>query len=167
MIYSEFVTTAVQKPVTKKLIPVEITEDIGNVPLDYIFEPDIEKLLKINDFNYSTKIIKSKITKFIHRYPSKKVAVWGAGHQALTLITLTGVYNNIKYIVDSAKFKQSKFAPGCNLKIVSPDIFKKDKIAAIIVMAAGFSDEVCATIRSFNNKISIVKLENNNLIKIA
>ena len=45
MIYSEFVTTAVQKPVTKKLIPVEITEDIGNVPLDYIFEPDIGKLL--------------------------------------------------------------------------------------------------------------------------
>ncbi len=126
-----------------------------------------KKLLKINDFNYSTKVIKSKITKFIKKYPPKKVAVWGAGHQALTLVTLTGVYKNVKYIVDSAKFKQNKFAPGCNLKIVSPDIFKQDKIAAIIVMAAGFSDEVCATIRSFNNKIPIVKLENNNLIKVA
>lgn len=45
MIYSEFITTAIQKPVKKKLIPVEISEDEEQIPLDYIFEPDIEKLL--------------------------------------------------------------------------------------------------------------------------
>ena len=45
MIYSEFITTAIQKPVKKKLIPVEISENEEQIPLDYIFEPDIEKLL--------------------------------------------------------------------------------------------------------------------------
>ena len=45
MIYSEFVTTAIQKPVKKTLIPVEISDDEEQIPLDYIFEPDIEKLL--------------------------------------------------------------------------------------------------------------------------
>ena len=45
MIYSEFITTAIQKPVKKKLIPVEISEDEEQISLDYIFEPDIEKLL--------------------------------------------------------------------------------------------------------------------------
>ena len=45
MIYSEFVTTAKQKPVKKTLIPVEISDDEEQIPLDYIFEPDIEKLL--------------------------------------------------------------------------------------------------------------------------
>ena len=45
MIYSEFITTAIQKPVKKKLIPIEIPEDEEQIPLDYIFEPDIEKLL--------------------------------------------------------------------------------------------------------------------------
>ena len=44
MIYSEFITTAIQKPVKKKLIPVEISEDEEQISLDYIFEPDIEKL---------------------------------------------------------------------------------------------------------------------------
>ena len=45
MIYSEFVTTAIQKPVKKTLIPVEISDDEEQIRLDYIFEPDIEKLL--------------------------------------------------------------------------------------------------------------------------
>ena len=43
--------------------------------------------------------------------------------------------------------------------------FRKDKIEAVIVMAAGFSNEVCKTIKSFNKKTSVVKLENNRLIK--
>ncbi|MBM32630.1 MAG: ATP synthase F1 subunit gamma [Chloroflexi bacterium] len=45
MIYSEFISTSIQKPVKKNLIPVEISEDEKEIPLDYIFEPDIEKLL--------------------------------------------------------------------------------------------------------------------------
>jgi SAM-dependent methyltransferase len=123
------------------------------------------KPIQIKDFNALNKRLKIQLSKFIKKYPSKKVAVWGAGHQALTVISLTNISKKIKYIIDSAKFKQNKFAPGLNLKIVSPNFFRKDKIEAVIVMAAGFSNEVCKIIKSFNKKTSVVKLENNRLIK--
>tara|TARA_B100002003_G_scaffold203396_1_gene196032 strand:- start:48 stop:290 length:243 start_codon:yes stop_codon:yes gene_type:complete len=68
-----------------------------------------------------------------------------------------------KYIVDSANFKQKKYAPGTNLIVVAPEVFKNDNIKAIIVLAASYTDEVCKIIKSYNLRIKIAKIHNNVL----
>ena len=85
---------------------------------------------------------------FIQSHPSGKVAVWGAGHQALAVIALTGIAPSVKYVVDSAPFKQGKFTPATHLPIVPPSALESNPVDAILVMAASYSDEVAAIIRA-------------------
>ena len=49
---------------------------------------------------------------------------------------------DIKIIIDSSIYKQNKFTPGDKLKVISPEMIKKEKIKGIIIMAAGYSDEI-------------------------
>jgi 2-polyprenyl-3-methyl-5-hydroxy-6-metoxy-1,4-benzoquinol methylase len=84
---------------------------------------------------------------FIDRFPVSSLAIWGAGHQALATIALTGIGNSIKYVVDSAPFKQGKLTPATHIPIVPPSALKSDPASAIIVMAASYSDEVLSIIR--------------------
>lgn len=84
---------------------------------------------------------------FLAQFPIGSVAVWGAGHQALAAIALAGIADRIRYVVDSAPFKQGKFTPATHLPIVAPDRLKTDPVTAIIVMAAAYSDEVAGIIR--------------------
>ena len=45
----------------------------------------------------------------------KKVAIWGASHQGFTLAATTKLGEKARYIIDSAPFKQGKFAPASHL----------------------------------------------------
>ena len=47
------------------------------------------------------------------------VAVWGASHQALTLLALARA-TNVAYVVDSAPFKQGRLTPATHLRVVAP-----------------------------------------------
>jgi SAM-dependent methyltransferase len=85
---------------------------------------------------------------FLDRFPRGRVAIWGAGHQALAVIALAGLAERIRYVVDSAPFKQGKFTPATHLPIVPPTALETDPVAAVIVMAAAYSDEVAAQIRA-------------------
>lgn len=129
----------------------------------------LKKIKKRNlKFNYKSNILKVKksFLNFINKYSkNNKIAVWGAGHQSLTLLSLVGLEKKIKYIVDSASFKQNKYAPGTNLKVVSPKEFLNDNIDAVIVIAAGYNDEICKIIKKYKKKICIAKFNNNNLQK--
>ena len=80
----------------------------------------------------------------------------GAGHQALAIISLTNLAGKIRYVVDSAPFKQGKYTPATHLSIVSPDALESDPVDAVIVMAASYSDEVARIIRQkFDRNINI------------
>ena len=64
--------------------------------------------------------------------------------------------DQIKYVVDSATFKQGKYTPATHVRIVSPDALDSDPVDAIIVMAASYSDEVARIIRQkFDRNINI------------
>jgi SAM-dependent methyltransferase len=91
--------------------------------------------------------ITDEITGFITRFPIKSVAVWGAGHQALATLALAGLGSSIRYVIDSAPFKQGKFTPATHLPIVPPSQLSDDPVQAIIIMAAGYSDEIAGIIR--------------------
>lgn len=91
--------------------------------------------------------LETEIHAYLERFPNQNVAVWGAGHQALAVLSLANLAGRIKYVVDSAPFKQGKFTPGSHIPIVPPDALRSDPVDAVLVMAASYSDEVAGIIR--------------------
>lgn len=95
-----------------------------------------------------------------------KVAVWGAGHRTLALLAISQI-DNIEFIVDSAKFKQDRFAPITHIKIVSPSVFEASGVEVAIVMVPGiYPDEVIKMIKRFGRHVNIWVLKNNTLVRI-
>ena len=125
---------------------------------DYIISAIVRKRKKtdLSDFhNYQAKL-KNEIEKYLLNFKNKKVAIWGASHQALAILSLLNLGGRIEYVIDSAKFKQGKYTPATHIPIVAPEKLSSDPVDAIIVMAAGYSDEVANIIRQkFDKKINI------------
>jgi 2-polyprenyl-3-methyl-5-hydroxy-6-metoxy-1,4-benzoquinol methylase len=67
---------------------------------------------------------------------NKKVCVWGAGHRALALMSISNL-NSISAVVDSAPFKQGRFTPLLHKKIISPKNFLESHYDAVIIMLPG------------------------------
>ena len=133
---------------------------------DYILSAVVRKRSKldISDFNGYQAQLNNEIQKYIARFKDKRVAIWGAGHQAFAVISLTNLSNKIKFVVDSAVFKQGKYTPATHIPIVSPDTLKTDPVDAVIVMAASYSDEVAMILhRNYDQKMHISILRNYGL----
>ena len=76
----------------------------------------------------------------------ERVVVWGASHQALTM--LAGVpTDGIVAILDSAPFKQGRFAPVSRLPIVAPTAETVQGTATVLIIAAGYEREIARTLR--------------------
>lgn len=94
----------------------------------------------------------------------KKVAIWGASHQGFTLAATTKLGKKAQYIIDSAPFKQGKFAPSSHLPIVAPDYFKEHPVDAIVITAPGYTDEIRASIRErFGEQVEVRAMRSNHL----
>ncbi len=117
---------------------------------DYILSAVVRKRPVMNPTRLTKRQseLQRELGEFVARYPSGTVAVWGAGHQALAAIALSGIAPGLCYVIDSAPFKQGKFTPATHLPIVGPEHLHTAPVSAIIVMAAAYSDEVAATIRA-------------------
>ncbi len=124
------------------------------------------KKMDLSSFYDKQQDLKKEITHYISQFSDNSVAIWGAGHQALAIMSLMELKGKIKYVIDSAAFKQNKFTPGTHIPIVGPDVIKEDPVEAIIVMAASYSDEVVSIIRRKYKGIDISVLKENGL-KIA
>lgn len=92
--------------------------------------------------------IQSDIKKFVAEFEKDELAIWGAGHQALAVISLLKLQNKFSFVVDSATFKQGKYTPASHLEILPPKAIKTHNIKAVLVMAASYSDEVAKILRS-------------------
>ncbi len=140
--------------------------ECDNIWYDYILSAAVVKRKMSNLSNlrqYEKNIIK-EIEVFLKTYGPRKVAVWGAGHQALTILSMLNQREKIRYVVDSATFKQRKYTPATHIPIVSPDSLIDDPVEAVIIMAASYSNEVANIIREKNKiKITTVILENKGL----
>lgn len=94
----------------------------------------------------------------------KTLAVWGASHQGFTLAATTCLKETAKYIIDSAPFKQGRFAPTSHLPIVAPDYFLTEPVDAILIVAPGYTKEISDSIRSnFGENASIMTLRSDHL----
>lgn len=91
--------------------------------------------------------LRASFDDFLGRFESGRVAIWGAGHQALALISLMGIAGRIRYVLDSAPFKQGRYTPATHLPIVPPERLNDGEVDAVIVLAASYSAEVARLIR--------------------
>lgn len=133
---------------------------------DYILSAIVRKRREtdLSDFGRHQAKLKHQLDSYTRRFKSRKVVIWGAGHQALAAISLLGLKNKVKYVVDSAGFKQGKFTPFTHIPILSPDTILSDPPAAIIVMAAGYSGEVVKNIRrKFDRSVNVAVLRDFGL----
>ena len=128
---------------------------------------------KINRLNLLKKYKKvenliKNLKSIVKEYKNnnKKIAVWGAGHRTLTLLSLSNLHE-IEYIIDSADFKQGKYTPILHKKIVHPDFLRTNKVDLLIIMVPGiYPDEVAKYVVNMKLGINIIKLNNNKIIHL-
>ena len=122
---------------------------ISSVWKDYILSATVRRRQKID----IRGIIESKkkktfeLVNFLSDYDGS-VVVWGAGHQALSILAMIRADNYVEYVVDSAPFKQGKFCPVTGLEIFSPMQLNVDCPQCVVVMGAGYSDEIVRIIQN-------------------
>jgi len=127
----------------------------------YIISAVVKKRSKLSLKNFYN--VKEKLESKLHRFidnSNHKTVIWGAGHQSLAVISVSNISSKIKYIVDSATFKQNKYTPASALLVKDPKYLLEDRPYSIIIMAAAYSDEILKIIRtnySFINKIAILR----------
>uniref|UniRef100_A0A7V3NUI5 Methyltransferase domain-containing protein n=1 Tax=candidate division WOR-3 bacterium TaxID=2052148 RepID=A0A7V3NUI5_UNCW3 len=130
---------------TNGFVVVEINEVWHNYIISAVVKKR-ERLDMSHFYDHQTKVI-DQIEEYIGRFRSKRVAIWGAGHEAFAVASLAKLEDKVKYVVDSATFKQGRYTPATHIPIVPPDNLWLDPVDAVIVMAGSYSDEVARTLR--------------------
>ncbi len=102
-----------------------------SAPMEYFYASN----KKIN--NYMDSILKN----------GGRIALWGASHLAFSIISASKTKHKISYIVDSAPFKQGKFAPSSGLKIFPPQHLIEDPAETVIIMCPEYSAEIIADLK--------------------
>lgn len=136
---------------------------------DYILSAVVRKRrpADLSAFRQQQALLKSELTRFVTSFGKKNVAVWGAGHQALAVLALADLGDSIKYVVDSAPFKQGRYTPATHIPIVPPATLATDPVAAVLIMAAAYSDEVALNIqKTYSSKMRITILNDSGLTMI-
>lgn len=132
----------------------------------YILSAQVRKRVpqKPAGFIAKQQRIIEQLRAFAGRFESREIVVWGAGHQALAVMSLAKLKNMFAHVVDSASFKQNKYTPGTHLLIKSPSSLLLDRPKAIVVMAAAYSDEVAKTIeREYPHIVHVAILREEQL----
>ena len=123
-------------------------------------KPDVSAIVR------QKEDIKKETYKLIETYKNnnKKIAIWGASHQGFTLCATLDLKDKIEFIIDSAPFKQGLYAPASHIKIISPLDATKTDIAAILIVAPGYTKEIAGNIKQvFNKQIDIYTLMTNHI----
>lgn len=94
----------------------------------------------------------------------KRLAMWGASHQGFTLASTSELGEHLAYIIDSAPFKQGRFAPASHVPIVAPDHYFEDPVDAVLIVAPGYTDEIAGIIKTrFGEKVEVMTLRTNRI----
>ena len=124
---------------------------------------DVSGLLK------SRVIIDEELKRLVDELEAegKNLGIWGASHQGFTLASTTVIGNFARYIIDSAPFKQGRFAPASHLPIVASEHFLTEPVDAILIVAPGYTEEIAKSIvEKFGRNVEILALKSNHLERI-
>ncbi|WP_081351412.1 class I SAM-dependent methyltransferase [Selenomonas ruminantium] len=130
---------------------------------DYIISVEVKRRqrLSLDAFKCKQAQIKQKLDDFFAHHEEKHIAVWGAGHQALTNMALLEMEKYVEVVIDSANFKQNKFTPATHIPIYSPESLSKGNIDVVLIMAGSYSQEIASYMKENYPDISSYVLTNN------
>lgn len=116
--------------------------------------------VSIPDFDKQKNYLERKINEYACKRNISHMCVWGASHQAFTLLATLNLNFDLSYIIDSSSMKWDKYSPVSHLKILSPNFFYNDENEeSVLIMAPAFSHEIFNNIRmkkkSINNVIAV------------
>ena len=137
---------------------------------DYIISAVVRKRERydLSAFLKMRSALKLQLDEYIKRFPQGQVAVWGAGHQSLAILSLAALAGKIAYVVDSAEFKQNHYTPASHIPIVSPTFLKEKPVEAVIVIAGSYSAEVVnILLRDYASGMNIAVIEPNGLVSVV
>ena len=121
--------------------------------------------IQLQKFEKNKHTLLESINKFLASY--RRVAVWGASHQALAVMAIAGLGEKICYVVDSAPFKQNHYTHASHIPIVSPQKLIEEPVDAVIVMCCGYSDEVANIVRQkISATLPVAVLRENQLFHV-
>ncbi|MBR0206026.1 MAG: methyltransferase domain-containing protein [Clostridia bacterium] len=112
---------------------------------------------------------RSSINAFMERCQrqGKRIAMWGASHQAFSVLSVIESVESIAYIMDSAGFKQGKYAPASHVPIVSPDHFYQDPVSCILIVSPDYAAEIARTAKErFGEAVETYTLRKNEVIPL-
>jgi len=135
---------------------------INSVFHDYILQAEVKKRILPSYTAFAAEVARNKkqIENLVKKFPNKNLAIWGAGHQALALMSAAGLNDKkIKYVIDSAPFKQNKLTPATFIPIVSPAYFKQNLPKAVLVIAGGYNSEIVQQIKDYGLKIKLFSFD--------
>jgi SAM-dependent methyltransferase len=136
----------------------------NNIWHNYIISAEVKlrSPIRLDNFENSNKILKKNVFDFIKSF-NGDVAIWGAGHQSLFILSTLGITSkDIKYVVDSSPTKYNKYTPTSNIKIVSPEYINTDTPKAILLIVGSYSNEVAFIIKKINKDIIIKNIKDLN-----
>jgi len=132
----------------------------------YVLSAQVRKraVLDLSPLIKAQAELKESFKRFLAQFPTGRVAIWGAGHQALALISLLDLAPSIRYVVDSAPFKQGRYTPATHLPIVAPERLAPSEVDAVIVLAASYSTEVARLLRErHDNRYHVALLDETSM----
>lgn len=131
----------------------------------YIISALVKKRRKLDTAAFVKKqdrliyAVNSYLTENLHS--GKRIAVWGAGHQALAVMAMAKMQGKIECVIDSASFKQNRYTPATHIPVYSPEMIGQLGIDAVLIIAGSYSDEISKIIEK---RYPSVKAESINSI---
>ena len=110
-----------------------------------VLTPSAFRILKVS-FDVSAFISKKSTA-------GETIAVWGAGHRALTFMAMSDL-QGVSFVIDSAKFKQGRLTPLLHRKIISPSEIDALGISVIILMLPGSLNDTVSKLLTSNLRFS-------------
>lgn len=124
--------------------------ECGEILHDYVISATVRRRepLDVRALSANESVLGAALEAYLEKFGPNRVAIWGAGHQAFAVMALYSLGGRVRYVVDSAPFKQGRFTPATHIPIVPPERLAEDPVDAIIVMAGGYSDEVVRLVKN-------------------
>ncbi len=129
-------------------------------------EEKTAELISVEPMRKSYEILRHELNDLLDACyeQDKTLAIWGASHQGFTLASTMDLGEKVAYIIDSAPFKQGRFAPSSHLPIVKPDYYFEEPADVILIVAPGYSREIAGIIRErFGTDVKVMTLMINHM----
>jgi hypothetical protein len=120
--------------------------------------------LKLDDWDDRNPVLRL-VRNFCEEPRHQPVAIWGASHQALTLLGMLGSCGVVA-IADSSPAKQGRQDPVWGIPIVSPEAMLAQSPASVLIMAASYWREVAARLRALGYAGLASALAGNELVSV-